>query len=59
MEQKSKDPLHGKRLDAILEELEEYYEGFEALGEQTGFLAVQLEKAQTVLLAQHPRGDPR
>ena len=34
MEQKSKDPLHGKRLDAILEELEEYYEGFEALGEQ-------------------------
>ncbi|PTT78239.1 hypothetical protein DBR25_00840, partial [Chryseobacterium sp. HMWF001] len=25
MEQQSKDPLHGKRLDAILEELVEYY----------------------------------
>ena len=24
-----KDPLHGKRLDAILEELVEYYGGFE------------------------------
>lgn len=34
MEQQSKDPLHGKRLDAILEELVEYYEGFERLGEQ-------------------------
>lgn len=35
MEQEpSKDPLHGKRLDAILEELVEYYEGFEKLGEQ-------------------------
>lgn len=34
MEEKSKDPLHGKRLDAILEELVEYYEGFEKLGEQ-------------------------
>jgi len=34
MEPKSKDPLHGKRLDAILEELVEYYEGFEKLGEQ-------------------------
>jgi len=34
MEQKSKDPLHGKRLDTILEELVEYYEGFEKLGEQ-------------------------
>lgn len=33
MEQ-SKDPLHGKRLDAILEELVDYYEGFEGLGEQ-------------------------
>ncbi|MBT2620898.1 VF530 family protein [Chryseobacterium sp. ISL-6] len=33
MEQ-SKDPLHGKRLDAMLEELVEYYEGFEKLGEQ-------------------------
>lgn len=34
MEQKSKDPLHGKRLDHILEELVEYYQGFEKLGEQ-------------------------
>jgi uncharacterized protein (DUF2132 family) len=34
MEEKSKDPLHGKRLDGILEELVEYYEGFEKLGEQ-------------------------
>lgn len=34
MEEKSKDPLHGKRLDAILEELVEYYGGFEKLGEQ-------------------------
>lgn len=34
MEQQSKDPLHGKRLDAILEELVEYYNGFEKLGEQ-------------------------
>ncbi len=34
MEQKSKDPLHGKRLDVILEELVEYYDGFEELGEQ-------------------------
>ncbi|MCZ2083161.1 MAG: VF530 family protein [Flavobacteriales bacterium] len=34
MEQKSKDPLHGKRLDAILEELVDYYEGFEELGKQ-------------------------
>ena len=33
MEQ-SKDPLHGKRLDAILEELVAYYDGFEQLGEQ-------------------------
>ncbi|RXM62841.1 VF530 family DNA-binding protein [Chryseobacterium sp. CH1] len=30
----SKDPLHGKRLDAILEELVEYYQGFEELGKQ-------------------------
>lgn len=28
------DPLHGKRLDAILEELVEYYGGFEELGKQ-------------------------
>jgi uncharacterized protein (DUF2132 family) len=34
MEEKSKDPLHGKRLDAILEELLEYYGGFAQLGEQ-------------------------
>jgi uncharacterized protein (DUF2132 family) len=34
MEQQSKDPLHGKRLDAILEELVVYYDGFEKLGEQ-------------------------
>ncbi|WP_294199685.1 MULTISPECIES: VF530 family protein [Chryseobacterium] len=34
MEQQSKDPLHGKRLDAILEELVAYYQGFEKLGEQ-------------------------
>lgn len=34
MEQQSKDPLHGKRLDAILEELVAYYNGFEKLGEQ-------------------------
>ncbi len=34
MQQPSKDPLHGKRLDAILEELVAYYNGFEELGEQ-------------------------
>jgi uncharacterized protein (DUF2132 family) len=34
MQQPSKDPLHGKRLDAILEELVEYYNGFEKLGEK-------------------------
>ncbi|GAB0155743.1 VF530 family protein [Chryseobacterium sp. Alg-005] len=34
MQQPSKDPLHGKRLDAILEELVEYYNGFEELGKQ-------------------------
>lgn len=33
MEQKN-NPLHGKRLDAILEELLDYYEGFEKLAEQ-------------------------
>ncbi|GHE36937.1 VF530 family protein [Sphingobacterium griseoflavum] len=33
MEQ-SKDPLHGKRLDTILEELLEYFGGFDKLGEQ-------------------------
>lgn len=30
----SKDPLHGKRLDAILEELLEYFGSFDKLGEQ-------------------------
>lgn len=34
MEQKSKDPLHGKRLDVILEELVAYYGGYEKLGDQ-------------------------
>jgi uncharacterized protein (DUF2132 family) len=34
MQEPSKDPLHGKGLDAILEELVEYYGGFEKLGEQ-------------------------
>ncbi|SHL47832.1 VF530 family protein [Chryseobacterium polytrichastri] len=34
MHEKAKDPLHGKRLDAILEELVEYYGGFEKLGQQ-------------------------
>ncbi|MDP9962165.1 VF530 family protein [Chryseobacterium lathyri] len=34
MQEPSKDPLHGKRLDAILEELVEFYGGFEKLGEQ-------------------------
>lgn len=34
MENTSKDPLHGKRLDAILEELVDYYNGFEELGKQ-------------------------
>lgn len=34
MQESSKDPLHGKRLDTILEELVEYYGGFEKLGEQ-------------------------
>ena len=34
MHEKAKDPLHGKRLDTILEELVEYYHGFEKLGKQ-------------------------
>ncbi|MCC2591693.1 VF530 family DNA-binding protein [Chryseobacterium sp. MFBS3-17] len=34
MKEKSKDPLHGKRLDAILEELLAYYGGFGKLSEQ-------------------------
>lgn len=32
--QNPKDPLQGKRLDTILEELVDYYSGFEKLGEQ-------------------------
>ncbi|MDM1328118.1 VF530 family protein [Myroides odoratimimus] len=32
--QVSKDPLHGKKLVDILEELVEYYNGFEELGNQ-------------------------
>jgi len=34
MEQQSKDPLHGKKLVDILEELVDYYQGFEELGNQ-------------------------
>lgn len=34
MHEKAQDPLHGKRLDTILEELVDYYDGFEKLGEQ-------------------------
>ncbi len=34
MTNQSKDPLHGKRLDAILEELVEYYDGWDELGKQ-------------------------
>ncbi|NRS91884.1 uncharacterized protein (DUF2132 family) [Chryseobacterium sp. 16F] len=34
MHQKLEDPLHGKRLDTILEELVDYYNGFEELGKQ-------------------------
>lgn len=34
MESSSKDPLHGKRLDQILEELLEYYKGYGELGKQ-------------------------
>jgi len=30
----SKDPLHGKKLVDILEELVDYYQGFEGLGKQ-------------------------
>ena len=33
-DQEHKDPLHGVRLDAILEELVDYYNGFEELGKQ-------------------------
>ena len=34
MQQKSKDPLHGKRLDTIIEELLEHYKGYGELGRQ-------------------------
>ncbi|UJF30289.1 VF530 family protein [Kaistella sp. 97-N-M2] len=34
MHEKAQDLLHGKRLDTILEELVDYYDGFEKLGEQ-------------------------
>lgn len=34
MQQTSKDPLHGKKLANILEELLEYYGGFEKLGKE-------------------------
>lgn len=34
MYEKAIDPLHGKRLDTILEELVDYYDGFEELGKQ-------------------------
>ena len=30
----SKDPLHGKKLADILDELVDYYQGFEGLGDQ-------------------------
>jgi len=32
--EKSKDPLHGKKLVDILEQLVAYYQGFEGLGNQ-------------------------
>ncbi len=34
MQHTSNDPLHGKKLANIVEELVDYYGGFEALGEQ-------------------------
>ena len=34
MYEKAIDPLYGKRLDTILEELVDYYDGFEELGKQ-------------------------
>lgn len=34
MQHTSKDPLHGKKLADILEELVDYYGGFEGLGEE-------------------------
>lgn len=34
MEKQPNNPLHGKRLDAILEELLDYYGGWKPLGQQ-------------------------
>lgn len=34
MQHTSNDPLHGKKLANIIEELVDHYDGFEALGEQ-------------------------
>lgn len=34
MEQQKNNPLHGKRLDTIIEELLAHYGGWEGLGEQ-------------------------
>ena len=34
MNDQKKNPLHGKRLDTILEELVEYYKGWEGLGKE-------------------------
>lgn len=34
MEEQKNNPLHGKRLDNILEELLLYYEGWEGLGQE-------------------------
>jgi uncharacterized protein (DUF2132 family) len=48
MQQPSKDPLHGKRLDAILEELVEYYNGFEELGNK--LISVVSTKIRALIL---------
>lgn len=34
MEQQKNNPLHGKRLDTIIEELLVYYNGWEGLGQE-------------------------
>lgn len=34
MNDQKNNPLHGKRLDTILEELVEYYKGWEGLGKE-------------------------
>ncbi len=34
MNEQKNNPLHGKRLDTILEELVEYYKGWEGLGKE-------------------------